>query len=82
VFCVFYIRAHPLVFNESVFTHAHCIVITGESMDSFAADHNMRRPGSDHRRDGNESERGDPACKNCAAGLRETFRRQPTSMVM
>jgi hypothetical protein len=43
-FCVFYVRAHPLVFNESFFEHAHCIVITGLSLDSFAADHNGRYP--------------------------------------
>jgi hypothetical protein len=25
VFCAFYVRTHPLVFNESFFEHAHCI---------------------------------------------------------
>lgn len=43
-FCVFYIRTHPLVFNESFFEHAHCIVITGLSLDSYASEHGGRYP--------------------------------------
>jgi hypothetical protein len=44
VFCAFYIRAHPMVFNESCFMHAHCIVITGLAFDSYAAEHGGRYP--------------------------------------
>jgi hypothetical protein len=43
-FCVFYVWANPLVFNESLFMHAHCIVITGLSLDSYAAEHDGRYP--------------------------------------
>jgi len=44
VFCVVYVRTHPLVFNESLFMHAHCIVIMGLSLDSYAAEHDGHYP--------------------------------------
>ena len=44
IFCIVYVRTHPLVFNESFFGHAHCIVQAGLSMDSYAADHDGRFP--------------------------------------
>src|SRR5262249_37650919 len=43
-FCAFYVRAHPLVFNESFFEHAHCIVITGLAFKSYASDHGGQFP--------------------------------------
>jgi hypothetical protein len=39
LFCACYIKAHPLVFNESLFEHAHCIVITGLAFKTYANDH-------------------------------------------
>jgi hypothetical protein len=37
--CVFYVRTHPLVFNESFFEHAHCIAGGGISLMSYAREH-------------------------------------------
>ena len=39
-----YIRAHPLVFNESFFGHAHCMKSAGLGLESYAADHGDRFP--------------------------------------
>jgi hypothetical protein len=36
---VYYYRTHPLVFNESFFDHAHCIVGAGLSFRMYAGDH-------------------------------------------
>ena len=44
VLCGFYVRTHPLVFNESFFEHAHCIVGGGLSLDSYASEHEGRFP--------------------------------------
>jgi len=39
-----YVRSHPLVFNESFFGHAHCIVIGGIDLGRYAQDHDGRFP--------------------------------------
>ena len=39
-----YVRTHPLVFNESFFGHAHCIVGGGLSLSTYAGDHEGRFP--------------------------------------
>jgi hypothetical protein len=39
-----YVKAHPLVFNESFFEHAHCIVQTGSAFRNYAADHSGQFP--------------------------------------
>jgi hypothetical protein len=39
VSCAFYVRTHPLVFNESFFEHAHCIAGGGMSLMSYAREH-------------------------------------------
>lgn len=39
-----YVKTHPLVFNESFLTHAHCIVGGGLSLDSYAREHEGRFP--------------------------------------
>jgi hypothetical protein len=44
VFCFCYIRAHPLVFNESFWEHAHCIKGGGLSLDGYASEHGGRFP--------------------------------------
>lgn len=36
---VFYVRTHPLVFNESFFSHAHCIPQAGSGLRQYAGDH-------------------------------------------
>lgn len=41
-FC--YVKAHPLIFNESFWDHAHCIAQVSLSLRSYAADHNGRFP--------------------------------------
>ncbi|MDB6109472.1 MAG: hypothetical protein JWR69_1222 [Pedosphaera sp.] len=41
---VYYVKAHPLVFNESFLEHAHCIVQAGMSLGNYAADHEGRFP--------------------------------------
>jgi hypothetical protein len=41
---VSYVKTHPLVFNESFFEHAHCIVQTGSAFQNYAADHNGHLP--------------------------------------
>ena len=37
--CVVYIRTHPLVFNESFFSHAHCIKGGGLGLEGYAHEH-------------------------------------------
>src|SRR5438045_8719271 len=44
VFCVYYVKTHPLVFNESFFGHAHCIVGGGMSLRTYATEHHGRFP--------------------------------------
>ncbi len=39
-----YIKTHPLVFNESFFDHAHCIVQTGLALRFYAAEHDGKFP--------------------------------------
>jgi hypothetical protein len=43
-FCIYYVKAQPLVFNESFFTHAHCIVGGGMDLIMYAHEHNGRFP--------------------------------------
>jgi len=43
-FCVFYVRAHPLVFNESFWEHGHCIVQAGLSFNTYADEHGGHFP--------------------------------------
>jgi hypothetical protein len=43
-FCIYYIRAHPLVFNESFYGHAHCIKGGGLSLMGYAQEHGGRFP--------------------------------------
>jgi len=40
----YYVKTHPLVFNESFLEHAHCIVGGGLSLDGYAAEHEGRFP--------------------------------------
>jgi len=42
--CVVYVRAYPLVFNESFFGHAHCMKSAGLGLEAYAADHGGRFP--------------------------------------
>jgi hypothetical protein len=44
LFSIIYVRAHPLVFNESFFGHAHCMKSAGLGLESYAADHGGRFP--------------------------------------
>lgn len=39
-----YVRTHPLVFNESMWEHAHCIKIAGIGLHEFADEHGGRFP--------------------------------------
>ena len=39
VACAVYIRTHPLVFNESLLEHAHCIAQVGLGLNQYALDH-------------------------------------------
>jgi len=39
-----YVRMHPLVFNESLFQHAHCIAQVGMAFQMYANDHAGRFP--------------------------------------
>jgi len=41
---IVYVRAHPLVFNECFFGHAHCMKSAGLGLESYAADHGGRFP--------------------------------------
>jgi hypothetical protein len=42
--CTFYVRTHPLVFNESFWGHAHCIVGGGLSLRVYAGEHHGKFP--------------------------------------
>ncbi|MEY2429284.1 MAG: hypothetical protein QOJ40_2169 [Verrucomicrobiota bacterium] len=42
--CVIYIRTHPLVFNESFTEHAHCILIAGGALETYAHENGGRYP--------------------------------------
>jgi hypothetical protein len=44
VLLALYVYTHPLVFNESWFAHAHCIVIAGLSLEEYALKHDGRFP--------------------------------------
>jgi hypothetical protein len=44
VLAVLYVRANPLVFNESLWTHAHCIKIAGLELEHFAAANGGKYP--------------------------------------
>lgn len=44
MFCAFYVRTHPLVFNESFFEHAHCIRIAEGYLVQYAHEHNGHFP--------------------------------------
>jgi len=39
VICVIYVRTHPLVFNESFFSHAHCLKGGGLGLEGYAQEH-------------------------------------------
>jgi hypothetical protein len=39
-----YVYTHPLVFNESLWQHAHCIKQVGLALHGYAADHHGRFP--------------------------------------
>lgn len=41
---VFYVRSRPLVFNESFFSHAHCIPQAGLGLRLYAGDHGGQFP--------------------------------------
>jgi len=41
-----YVRTHPLVFNESLFSHAHCIGQAAMPLLGYASDHDGRFPTS------------------------------------
>ncbi len=43
-FCAIYVHTHPLVFNESFWSHAHCIKGGGLSLLTYAQEHNGRFP--------------------------------------
>jgi hypothetical protein len=49
---VIYIRSHPLVFNESLWRHAHCIKIAGLALEMYAQSNSGRFP-SDSKGYGN-----------------------------
>jgi len=42
--CAWYVRAHPLVFNESFFGHAHCWKIAEGYLEQYAQEHGGRFP--------------------------------------
>jgi hypothetical protein len=44
VLCGLYVRAHPLVFNESFLGHAHCMKGGGLALDSYARGHYGKFP--------------------------------------
>jgi hypothetical protein len=39
-----YIKAHPIVFNESFFGHAHCMMQLGSALRLYASDHDGKYP--------------------------------------
>jgi hypothetical protein len=44
VLAVWYIKSHPLVFNESLWEHAHCMPQAGLAFRTYALDHEGRFP--------------------------------------
>ena len=42
--CTWYVKAHPLVFNESFFGHAHCWKIAEGYLEQYAQEHGGRFP--------------------------------------
>lgn len=42
--CLIYVWTHPLVFNESFFSHAHCMKSAGLGLETYAMDHNGSFP--------------------------------------
>jgi hypothetical protein len=44
VFCTCYVTAHPMVFNESFFEHAHCWKIAAGYLNQYALEHGGRFP--------------------------------------
>jgi hypothetical protein len=43
-FCVYYVKSHPLVFNESLWQHAHCMPQAAGALLTYAHDHDGRFP--------------------------------------
>lgn len=43
-YCTYYVRAHPMVFNESFFGHAHCWKIADGYLAQYAQEHGGRFP--------------------------------------
>jgi hypothetical protein len=43
-FCYYYVKAHPLVFNESLWQHAHCMPQVTLSLRQYASEHGGRFP--------------------------------------
>src|SRR5262249_54228306 len=41
---VLYVRSHPLVFNESLWQHAHCIKIAGLELERYAEENKGKFP--------------------------------------
>jgi len=42
--CIYYVRTHPLVFNESFLSHAHCMVGGGLGLMGYAHEHGGQFP--------------------------------------
>jgi hypothetical protein len=43
-FCVYYVKSHPLVFNESLWGHAHCMPQATLALRTYALDHGGQFP--------------------------------------
>jgi hypothetical protein len=43
-FCIYYVKSHPLVFNESLWEHAHCMPQAAGALLTYAHDHGGRFP--------------------------------------
>mgnify|MGYP007071070319 CR=1 FL=1 len=44
VACTYYVKTHPLIFNESFWGHAHCIAQVSMSFQGYAEDHDGQFP--------------------------------------
>src|ERR1051325_8375166 len=44
VLVVWYVKSHPLIFNESLWEHAHCMPQAGLAFRQYAMDHHGRFP--------------------------------------
>ncbi len=44
VLIIIYVKTHPLVFNESFLSHAHCIPQAGMALRMYAGDHHGQYP--------------------------------------